>query len=518
MHLRVTTAILALLCGATAARAQSIILDGSFDDWTAIKPAIIDPADAPRQSFVDFRAASASADGAFVHLFIDFGRPVNIQRLPGSIYIMIDVDGDESTGRKMFDLPGADLAVMLTAPNAKRPNEPGGGIAVESATWKPSPEEAHEPSGMISPYAVGFTFAPTYLSKHVEMRLRRGAHVTNTPALFTGSRFGVALVAMDANKNILDQTKPAYIDLPQLKSDADTLASTHQSNGDSANPLSKPAAADFRAVNWNVEFSALVQQPQNFMPVLRALDPDILLFQELDERTSADDIARLLNDNVSSNNRSWTVLIGAGGGNLRCAVASRLPVQQITGIEPLTYPDDPARTTRHAAALVKQGDHAILFTSIHLRCCGAADTHEEDVRLMEVQILNAALRSALRATKSNALIIAGDFNLVGARKPLELLSANLDLDRSDLDVAQPFQLDGRSNATWADPDQPYVPGRLDYVLFTGASLNAVNAFVFDAQDLPPAIGKQFGFDPGMTGRASDHLPVVVDFQWAREDR
>lgn len=509
-----SAALFALVCF-NCADAQNVVIDGSFDDWEATHSVMVDPADAPRGSYVDFLRLSAQSDGEFVHLIVDFGKPVNIQRLPGSIYIILDVDGDIKTGREIYDLVGADLAVVLSPPGAKDPRQTSGGIGVESATWEPPAQGGNTPSWVISPYNIGFTFGPTYQSQIVEMRIQRGAEIPQTPALFTGKRYGIALVAMDPLRNVLDQTKPAYADLPEHTPPSNTLAiSRDATNGDNTALLHKHPNTDFRAVNWNVEFSAIMQQPQNFMPVLKALDADILFFQELDERTNADQLAQLLNQHLNANNNDpWTVFIGHGGGNLRCAVASRLPTQTIPGIEPLPYPDDPKKTTRHAAALIRQGDHKLLATSIHLRCCGSADSYEEEVRMMETGVLNLALRKALSSTRSRGVLVAGDFNLVGAREPIERMRVSLDVDHSELEIASPFQLDGRSNATWADSDQPYVPGRLDYVLFSDSSLEVVRSFVFDAHDLPESLGKQLGIDSEMTARASDHLPVVVDCRW-----
>lgn len=501
-----------LLIGCAAAN-PPIVIDGEFNDWTDEAATATDPAgDAPPDAFADFEFIGATADADYVHLLVDFGRPVNVQRLPGSAVILLDVDGNPNTGRTMHHLPGADLAVILTAPNARDPEQRGMGVGVESATWKPGPVHAHPPSGMITPYAIGFTFGPTYQSRVVEFRIRRGAEIPRTPDLFTAGQFSAAIVAFDTDRNVLDSAGPVTCELPAPAATQTTSDSGADPVGES--PLKRAPNTVARIVSWNVEYSALLRDPANFVPVFKSLDPDILLLQELTDDTTEHHLAELLNQHLGSPDRTWTAFIGAGGGNLRCAVASRLPMEPIESLRLLEYRDDPNRTLRQAAAVVTIEGRPLLALSIHLRCCGDADSYEERVRLMEVNVLHEALRGALSTGEIDGLIIGGDFNLVGGRAPLVRLADGLDRDGSTLTPVQPMQLDGRSNATWSDPDQPFVPGRLDYVLYSDSTMETVRAFVFDAADLPRRMARTLRIDPEMTARASDHLPVVVDCTWS----
>ena len=134
----------------------------------------------------------------------------------------------------------------------------------------------------------------------------------------------------------------------------------------------------------------------------------------------------------------------------------------------------------------------------------------EWTRESEVAILANAVRETAATTSIDAMIIAGDYNLVGGRGPLESLIAGLDLDGSDLGVANPMQPDGRSNSTWCDPGQPFAEGRLDYVVYADSSMKAHHAAVLDTRDLGPALLQKYGLQPN-DGLASDHLPILVDF-------
>ena len=89
----------------------------------------------------------------------------------------------------------------------------------------------------------------------------------------------------------------------------------------------------------------------------------------------------------------------------------------------------------------------------------------------------------------------------------------LDLDASVLGVVDAYQIDGRSNATWADRRQPFVPGRLDYAVFSDSTLNTKRSFVYDSWDLAPKWCAHHGAQADDTSLASDHLPVVFDVAW-----
>jgi hypothetical protein len=80
-------------------------------------------------------------------------------------------------------------------------------------------------------------------------------------------------------------------------------------------------------------------------------------------------------------------------------------------------------------------------------------------------------------------------------------------------VAEALQIDGRSNATWGDPDLPFVPGRLDFLLYADTSLESINAFLMDTRDLEPRWLERHGLRGDDTASASDHLPLVADLRW-----
>lgn len=69
--------------------------------------------------------------------------------------------------------------------------------------------------------------------------------------------------------------------------------------------------------------------------------------------------------------------------------------------------------------------------------------------------------------------------------------------------------------TWYDPESSFSPGRLDYLSFTDSVLRPVRHYVLFTPPLSEAHLRANGLQAEDAVRASDHLPLVVDF--AREE-
>ena len=83
--------LIALLVGESSP--PLIVIDGRFDDWGPVQPTLIDPVDALGET-IELREVRLASDGRFVHLLVDFGRTVNIQKLDVAVHLVLDVDGE----------------------------------------------------------------------------------------------------------------------------------------------------------------------------------------------------------------------------------------------------------------------------------------------------------------------------------------------------------------------------------------------------------------------------------------
>jgi len=484
-----------LFCVILTAPPPPIVIDGRFDDWANVPVAVVDPADAP-EAAIDFREVRVTHDDRFVHLLVEVERDVNIQHLGGTARVLLDTDGNVRTGETVGGLDGVDAVIELTQPDPEGRGRHGRGVGLRVIG-------VTEPR---NPYDIGFTFGPTYAGRSFEMRMDRRAVVAGLPRFLVGRHFSARLEFTDLRGNVGDTTDPFTHEL----SPVEPVPGEQRSD-----PLARPSRADLRIVSWNVNFSGLLRRPERFGRILRALDPDVILLQELQEDATPlqlVEFARTWVPGGGRGGRAWNALLGAGGGDLRCAVVTRLDLEPSRALHVVPFPDLPERTIRVAAAEVGE-QHRLLVLSVHLRCCGWAGSFEDRTRQVESDALRRAVLAALPATQADGVIIAGDLNLVGSRRPLDLLAEGLDGDGSDLTVAEALQIDGRSNATWGDPDLPFVPGRLDFLLYPDKSLEQINAFVMDTRDLEPQWLQRHELRADDTASASDHLPLVADLRW-----
>jgi endonuclease/exonuclease/phosphatase family metal-dependent hydrolase len=289
-------------------------------------------------------------------------------------------------------------------------------------------------------------------------------------------------------------------------------------------------------VTWNVSDRAIIEHPQIFLRTLAALRPDVVLLDEVTESSSAEEVQRFLAPLSGDPPKPWSVVFGRAGGYQRAVVASRHKVSPVEALDRLAYaPRERERLMRltppdRQAALQQSLDHGIgavgaiveldgrrmLMMPVDLQCCGNRTDSARDLRRqIEARTIRSAVKGVLGRQRLDAVVIGGDLNLVGSRKPLDVLLDGLDVDGSRLAVAEALQLDGLSNMTWSRSTDLFAPGRLDYVLYSDSSLQVGRAFVYNSRTLPPRWLRHHGLDAGDSSSASDHMPLVVDVRWKR---
>jgi hypothetical protein len=139
------------------------------------------------------------------------------------------------------------------------------------------------------------------------------------------------------------------------------------------------------------------------------------------------------------------------------------------------------------------------------------------IRRNEVGQIRKAVAAAMKDGNYDAVIVGGDMNLVGSCQILETLVGGLDLDGTALEPCPAYQLNGRSTATWTDAGQPFIPGRLDYLLYSDSAIQLLDTFVFQTDDLSAQWIDGHGLRAD-DSRCSDHLPVVADLRFTGKNR
>jgi endonuclease/exonuclease/phosphatase family metal-dependent hydrolase len=188
-----------------------------------------------------------------------------------------------------------------------------------------------------------------------------------------------------------------------------------------------------------------------------------------------------------------------------CGIATRLPLEPVR-----------LDLERGAAAIVELPGHKhLVVVSVHFKCCGYAGSWQDETRVYQAEQLADRIQRMRKGEygekcKDAGVVVVGDYNLVGSRKPLEILKkAGL------IDLLLRASGDGAAY-TWRGlrKDESFWPGRLDLVTFDANVLTPARGIVVDTSRLSDeALG-------GLGLRAedslvSDHLLLVADFRVVR---
>lgn len=510
--------LLVLVSCATVEVGPSVVIDGSFDDWEPTPPVTIDPQDA-LDGFVDFGTVKVRHDRDAVYLMVDVGRVVTAQRLLGTVSLLLDVDGSASTGHEERGMAGVDVVLEFPLPNEKAPGTPGAGVRLRALT------NGERDSQPINAYSVGFVLAPVHAGSIFEMRIDRRGPIGPTPPLFQSQELKGKFVAVDLEGRFVDETDVFTYRLGRTSRGPERATMTED-------PLRRIEGTDLRILFWNVSRDAFLTRPEPFARVLSAVGADIIVLDEVPPTTDAEGVARFLHDAFITD--SWNVYLSEGGDDQRTVIASRLPLQgaepfrripwsdhDVATLAAMIDADDAEAQVRKwlkdsvstGGAVVAVNDRTLLVVGVDMQCCGGYETIQDRRRMVEAEAINRAIRETLATTRTHGVIVGGDFNLVGDPAVLSITGAQASPDGQSLQRVRALHLDGLTDSTWANPDEPFVPGRLDNVLYSAGSLEVRRAFVFDSSDLTRRWQAWHGVRPGDSADSSDHFPVVVDLRW-----
>lgn len=270
-----------------------------------------------------------------------------------------------------------------------------------------------------------------------------------------------------------------------------------------------------RLLSFNVARSALIERQELYRRLLRALDPDVVAFQEL-LGWSPTQIAGYLDANLPlPAGESWSVEQVAD-----VVIASRFPIRAAAAVD------------ANLVALVDLPDaltpHDLVLFDAHPPCCD-----NDAGRDAEVDHLVATWRDLLAGTgpfsvdPMDAVVFAGDFNFVGFRRQIDAIVNGTFIDPSNgpdfapgrdngsLTVTPARHTHRRAAYTWRSPGSAFTPGRLDFIFFSDDVARLDKSFVLDTSTLSADVLERHGLSDRDSLLASDHLPVVADLVFSR---
>ncbi len=448
---------------------MTIVLDSSIDDWPATQVAV--------------------ADEYFLYLRFSPGEPVSLQANDEAVVVSLDVDGNASTGLASDQL-GIDLEITFSPP--RDDGRPGTGTVVSAIS--PDGERI-----TLAPALLDISVSPSHASEWFEMRIaRRIASENLLPAAGLLSQGRIAgRVAMYAPSGKRVAEAPMF--------EAMLPPAVNRTKRVRATIPAKPLGT-VRIVSHNVLNGSPLQKPEPFARLLRALDPDIVLVQEWYD-TPAEDMAAWFNEHLAIDGR-WRAVTSEGRG---VAVISRLDIAPIGPPALLIMARGEERTVRVTPALVETPIGPIALASVHLKCCGGLNTPEDQQRIIEAEAISTMMNEQTRDIGPHVRVVMGDFNLVGSREPIYALARGFDVDGSSATVAEPFVLGDNAMYTWTEPTSRFLPGRLDYAIFSDSSAVVSRSFVFDPARLSFETLQALNIQE-IDAMASDHRPIVLDLR------
>ncbi|MHC4581487.1 MAG: endonuclease/exonuclease/phosphatase family protein [Planctomycetota bacterium] len=178
-----------------------------------------------------------------------------------------------------------------------------------------------------------------------------------------------------------------------------------------------------------------------------------------------------------------------------------------------------SKNDRYGAALVRLAENRLLVVNVHLKAMGYINSREDRLRIGQAKDIVATIEEVCSGqyfeddgpAGKPAVVIVGDFNLVGSRAPLDLILEENTLGLKDWLIPN---LIGESVVTWRGGSRAsFSPGKLDYVVYSAETLIGRNGFILNSELLSQIECRQLKLDAA-DSTVSDHLLMVVDFQFS----
>jgi len=469
---------------------QQILLDEDFSDWQGVPLAHADAAGDPGQGVIDLLDLKLSNDENHFFLQATLLSPLSLNN-DNSLVLYLDIDGDNGTGLSVHGM-GAEIEWRF----GERAGRFHGNSGVAEIT--------HVDLGLVSAPTVRSAIFELAVSRHLTIAGTQVAFADNIHVMLSDGASGDRLPDAEGGVEYTMLSGP-FLPLPEVS-------------------LDKAATADFRMLTYNIERDGLLkdEKAEYFSRILRFLSPDIIAFQELVNSTEAEVKSTV----ETMTGRAWH----ASKIGYDLVLLSQFPITHSDSIR--TY-ETSSFTKIHAAHLLNLRPHVdsdLLILNSHPKA--GSGSYEDDKRREEFDMILAWLRE-LKAGNGpyvinggTPILWVGDMNLVGdPRQQTAMLTGDIvdngtvlgddfhpDWDNSDFEDVRPMTYGRPMTFTHYNPWSTYSPGRLDYMVYTGSVLEAVNAFVCFTRALPEAVLSEGAIQADDAVNASDHLPVVADFR------
>jgi len=424
-------------------------IDGEFQDWRDVRVCARDPKGDAKGAF-DITKVYAASQGSILYLRFDTTNVLNIQNGPQS----------EGTLLIIIDLPNGRQLTLDTRGRRAFLND--------------------DSEGRIGWDRLKYIVGPTYAQDEFEMQIDLA----------------------EFNIKLGDWVNVQFDGSDQLSAPVRFLFSQPWQTPRRRSHRREPGT-DVRIVSFNTYFEGLSDpdRADAMGRLLNSVDGDIYCFQEEWKTEGHSEILKRLM--LPEGNGRW--YIHKVHGNV---IASKYRLNIL-----------PSKNDSYAAALIRLAEDSLLVINAHLKAMGYIDSIEDQLRIRQANDIVATIDEVFSGQYFEddagggrpAVVIVGDFNLVGSRAPLDLILEKKIHGLKDWLIPN---LIGESVVTWRGGARAsFSPGKLDYVVYSAKTLVPRNGFILNSELLNQTERRQLKLDVA-DSRLSDHLPMTVDFQFS----
>ena len=480
---------LTILSFQSSAQTNPILIDGTFSDWDDLTPIHIDTPGDNDNTNIDFARMWVSNDQDFLFIRIEVRTEINLQS-NNQITLYLDTDDDATTGFSVNGI-GAEISYNLGQRNGQA--------------------RFTDFTASIDHSDIGLVSAPTVTSEEFELAIDRNSSFFGTP-FFPNADIKISFeVETSSGDQIPDQGE--FI---TYSFDENIMTIPQEYS------IDKKESSHLRIMSYNVLTDNLFEQGlgSSYNRILSAIAPDIIGFQEIYDHSASQTAAIVENFLPSDNGKQWY------NAKIQPDIiaVSRYPIISSHLIQGAS-----SGTQGNGAFLIDLSptyNSQLLFIVAHTPCCD-----NDDDRQREIDGIMAFVRNAKNGTgplhlePQTPIVIVGDMNLVGLQRQLHtLLTGDLfyqafygpdfdpDWDGTAFEDALPFATHQPLAFTWYNPSSSFSPGRLDFMVYSGSVLDLKNTYTLFTPALPADSLSQYNLVDSDVTFASDHLPVVADFE------
>ncbi len=453
--------------GARPGPGDPVIVDGRWHDWRSVPVAA--GSALPLDGEESFGRLWVTNDQDRLLVRFEAGREISLQS-GNSLELCLDIDHNPETGASLNSM-GADFCWSF---GDRRGSMVGVAGALE-----------HQQIGLVS--------APTVTSRTFELSLDRQAQPGGKP-LFPSDT--VSLLLTDGSDF-----------LPAEPGGLRYVMSGRTSPVYRALPLGRYRPEHLRILSYNLNDH--LKEPYRFPAlgrILQAIAPDVILLQEI-RSTATAEATELLRGMLPNEQRSWRSVKVGGEHSVIISPFEILRADSLGESGAVLLDVAPGKPVEQ-----------LLVVVLSAPCCNEHAWREREIaKIMDFLADARTPGGEIDLIPGTPMLLMGDANLVGPGRQLRTLLYGLesppgrqlpDWDGTAFTDLRPLHSHAPEAYTWFGDDFP--PGRLDYVIYSDASLEVGNNYVLHTVEMPAEELAGYGLERDDTVTVSDHLPLVVD--------